>query len=366
MKKLLILLALLCGRLNAASIIAYYPFATDAVDQVNGYATTNNGPVPFTTIAGVQCAGPLTNGAFFEITSSAFKTNFQSSTNWEVDFRAYLVNTGGVDELVDMQSSNGCAPYGTTIYYSLGGLLSIYGNIGCANMASGLASTGAWHYIQTSYDGTTVYQYIDGSLSNSSAFSATIGTLNNFYVGLDPNTGGQFPGYISNLVIWGGANCTGSTCVASTPTVTPTFTFSPTLTNTPAGSPTNTQTFTFSPTPSPVYTATASPTTVSTFVPTPTPPDTQVKRVKYLTAFTSQFVKTYTPATTWIPTPEFFDMTHSYRYCLSQIPKLEAVITPTPAMTWEPTPLAGAGFQDKMGYLRRAAIQIQTATIPPP
>ncbi len=266
-------LFLAMGRLEAASVIAYWPLATNSTEMISGYTTANNGPVTFQTISGVQCAGQFTGVKYFEVTDSTFKTTLSPSA-WQIEYDGDLITSGAVEEVVDLQTANGTPPYGLTIYDSIGALFSIFGGPGAQNLASGALTTSTWHHLVTSYDGTTVRQYIDGSLSNSAVFNGSWSTLNNFYVGFDPSSGNLYQGYIANLEVWNGAQCTGSSCTGSTPTVTPTFSFSPTMSFTV--SPTPSQSFTFSPTMS----FTVSPTPTFSASPTPTPTMVVNKKVR--------------------------------------------------------------------------------------
>src|SRR5439155_7150505 len=187
-------------------------------------------------------------------------------------------------------------------------------------------TTGTWHYIVGTWDGTTGRVYLDGSLDGS------IGGCTSIFAGYtSPNmeigghsTNGPAPtdayfsgsidevrlSHIARSADWikteynnqslpGTFITMGSeSCGTPTPTPTPTATPTPTPTATPTPTPpppTPTPTATTTPTPTATYTPTptatpsATPSTTATFTPTPTA--------------TATATATYTPTPTATPTP---------------------------------------------------------------
>ncbi len=248
-------------------IAHYLPVGSVLVDDVNGYNAGMVGSLTFSTIDGKYAVSGFSTGNFLR-GPSGLRTDFAAAHNaWQIDISMRIPTTVAGGALVAWAGGfAGCTGanffgiFGSSVYG-----LELSNGANCFDTTAGTPGTGAYHKITISWDGTNKRYYVDNALVTTDATSGNFGTtISAIDIGAASDTadGDQpFNGAISEITFWNGAFCASDPCTNPSPTVTPTFSYSPagTLTNTPNYTATSTPTNTPSPTTTPTLYLTFTP-----------------------------------------------------------------------------------------------------------
>ncbi len=152
-----------------------------------------------------------------------------NASSWQMELHVYK-NTNPATECIWFFSSGGAPCVGDiALTNSNTGLISMQVAQGsaCNGFSGGTLSTGLWHSIIVSYDGTNYRQYTDNALSQTFAYGPFVNVDDAGSIGLYLN-GNIIPmtgGYVRQVVWINSAVCTGGTCpdfAAAVPASNPT------------------------------------------------------------------------------------------------------------------------------------------------
>lgn len=182
-------------------LVAYYPMegnSTDVWGSNNGtdssisygtsYGKVNKG-ADFNGSASISLPALIPIGT--SVMSVAYWMYFPSTPTTIQQFIAS--NNDGMSGYWGM--NGGASPYNTPSFLIRNSVGTVYNCIGAS------VSTGAWHFIVGVYDGSTLYVYIDGVLSNSISASGTIGGQQ-VYLGKQSSGLYPFTGYLDEIGVW--------------------------------------------------------------------------------------------------------------------------------------------------------------------
>jgi len=174
----------------------------NAADSVGSNTLTNNNSTAYVS-------GKINNGADLESTSSNYFSKATSvdlpSGNGARSISAWVKVESYPDHLTVLSygTRNNYQNFEFIILSSGVMTVGIY-NENSANSSTAI-STGTWHHIAYTYDGTTSKFYLDGVIDGTDTFANTpnTGTSTNLYVGiLNDATSFKFDGIIDELAVW--------------------------------------------------------------------------------------------------------------------------------------------------------------------
>ena len=143
-------------------LVFYAPLAENADCA---YTLTNSGSVTFQTFGGRQCA-------YFDGSSALYNNSFQVADAFTFSFHAYFQSGDCLFALGPWTNSHNMEVMTNNGYPRL----YTYKNGSDENLIDATTNIkDGWHHIACTYDGTTQKLYVDGNLSASRTFSATIG-----------------------------------------------------------------------------------------------------------------------------------------------------------------------------------------------
>lgn len=143
-------------------LVFYAPLAENADCS---YTLTNSGSVTFQTFGGRQCA-------YFDGSSALYNNSFQVADAFTFSFHAYFQSGDCLFALGPWTNSHNMEVMTNNGYPRL----YTYKNGSGENLIDATTNIkDGWHHIACTYDGTTQKLYVDGNLSASRTFSATIG-----------------------------------------------------------------------------------------------------------------------------------------------------------------------------------------------
>ena len=143
-------------------LVFYAPLAENADCA---YTLTNSGSVTFQTFGGRQCA-------YFDGSSALYNNSFQVADAFTFSFNAYFQSGDCLFALGPWTKSHNMEVMTNNGYPRL----YTYKNGSDENLIDATTNIkDGWHHIACTYDGTTQKLYVDGNLSASRTFSATIG-----------------------------------------------------------------------------------------------------------------------------------------------------------------------------------------------
>jgi len=126
-------------------------------------------------------------------TMSAWINPTRTGNTWQQIFRAIR------------EAGNSC----DTLFINNDGRLSWRGLVGgswaggMCETAAGVAPANQWTHVAVTGDGTNFRIYVNGALSQESAFQITDGENANYYIGGDPTTGGEsYAGMVDDLRVY--------------------------------------------------------------------------------------------------------------------------------------------------------------------
>ncbi len=331
MRGLFLALALLATRADAACVStvidSYLSYNNDFADVCTGGNTiTMVGTVPINTSPappiGTYQAGSFAEANYLSCTAHTY-TALRGLTNWAILDYGYftsLPNLAGA-QWAFTATTDTLQQHLYLVRALSNGALRFFTDGGFSDSSAGVVTTSAWYKIHVIGDPTNITLYVAGSqVAQRSSAGALRSDINFLTIGRDgpeAATGFTTPlnGYINFFTVFNTNSVTTDIILTPTPTWSPSLTPTPTITQTWTNSPTTTPTFTATPSitqtwtnsPTPTWSPTATktwtltPTPTPTFTPTPTITSTASPTRTNSPVASSTVTVTYTTVPTAIP-----------------------------------------------------------------
>lgn len=195
---------ILPGKRDTRNLLAWYKLQNDAKDYSgNGYHLTTNGTVPYTTVNGIQCAGPFSVANYFSAPQALMNAMVAATTAICIEF-SYYTSDGSVDNWLFAANCNsdewGCLDQG------IGGAF-FWRHVGPGLWQIARPADNTWNNMAFNGFGTTLQINQNGLVAPGTEalipgtwqFQAPVSVFN---IGVHSTMVSPLQGYLHDIKIW--------------------------------------------------------------------------------------------------------------------------------------------------------------------